>query len=391
MGTRRSHLFVLLFVVGLVVVSAIVIASKETKLGLDLQGGLELVYEGQPTGTTSEVTGEDIEDSISIIESGSTSSASPSRKWRASAPTRSRSPAGSHRRQPRRRTGRQHRPALLLRLGAQPDRPRAGDRRPAGSPAPGRRAEKLEKRWEESGRSVTSNESKQLIFSGAYPNAYSAAQLAAEQEPVENCAECSVAKPRYYLFQKAEPHELIAGPELTKKDLYISPTGKKRPKNGIVVKSRPGRSSSPNTLAGKRPVDETADPGWYALKDKPALSGSDITNPEQITNPARTSRPSPSNSPAAAGKRSTNVPARSPSAARRRRSGRSAKKKRKRSPATSRSSSTTKSRPGRSSTSPQTPTGSTAAPAPRSPAASAASTTRRNWRRPCRSAPCRST
>ncbi len=41
MGTRRRHLFVLLFVVGLVAVSAIVIASKETKLGLDLQGGLD--------------------------------------------------------------------------------------------------------------------------------------------------------------------------------------------------------------------------------------------------------------------------------------------------------------------------------------------------------------
>src|SRR5215203_1174367 len=68
MGTRRRHLFVLLFVLGLVVVSGLAIAKKETKLGLDLQGGLELVYQGQPTGATSEVSGEDIEDSISIIE-----------------------------------------------------------------------------------------------------------------------------------------------------------------------------------------------------------------------------------------------------------------------------------------------------------------------------------
>src|SRR6476620_3357865 len=68
MGTRRRHLFVLLFVLALVAVSAIVIAQKETKLGLDMQGGLELVYQGQPTGTSSEVSGEDIDDSISIIE-----------------------------------------------------------------------------------------------------------------------------------------------------------------------------------------------------------------------------------------------------------------------------------------------------------------------------------
>jgi len=68
MGTRRSHLLVLLLVLGLVAVSGIIIASKETKLGLDLQGGLELVYQGQATGEDTEVTGEDIEDSISIIE-----------------------------------------------------------------------------------------------------------------------------------------------------------------------------------------------------------------------------------------------------------------------------------------------------------------------------------
>src|SRR6201985_30469 len=68
MGSRRQHLFVLLFVVALVAISGIIIASKETKLGLELQGGLQLVYEGQPTGTATEVSGEDIEDSINIIE-----------------------------------------------------------------------------------------------------------------------------------------------------------------------------------------------------------------------------------------------------------------------------------------------------------------------------------
>src|ERR1700753_2873520 len=68
MGSRRQHVLVLLFVLGLVILSGIVIASKETKLGLDLQGGLQLVYEGQTTGTNTEGSGEDIEESISIIE-----------------------------------------------------------------------------------------------------------------------------------------------------------------------------------------------------------------------------------------------------------------------------------------------------------------------------------
>jgi SecD/SecF fusion protein len=49
---RRRNLFVLLLVLGLLLASAVVIASKPTKLGLDLQGGVELVYEAQPTKQT---------------------------------------------------------------------------------------------------------------------------------------------------------------------------------------------------------------------------------------------------------------------------------------------------------------------------------------------------
>ena len=67
-------------------------------------------------------------------------------------------------------------------------------------------------------------------------------------------------------------------------------------------------------------LDETAEPGWFALKDKPALSGNEITNPEQ-TYGRTTNRSSTSNSPAAAAKPSRKSPGRSPSAGRRRRSG----------------------------------------------------------------------
>jgi SecD/SecF fusion protein len=283
MGTRRRHLFVLLFVVGLVAVSALVIASKQTKLGLDLQGGLELVYQGQPTGTGTEVSGEDIQDSISIIEQRIN-------KLGVSEPEVAR--LGTK--------------EITVSLPGITDANRAAEQvgttaqlyyydwepnligpefaiggHPGREPAEGPR-KASEKRWEDAGRNVTSAENKQLIFAGAFPTAYEAAKLASEQEPVEDCTECSVAKPRYYLFSKTKPHELIAGPELTKKDLYISPTGKKRPKDGIVVEVPAGTvvvSEYPSDEKGQ--LDETADPGWFALKDKPALSGNDITEPEQ--------------------------------------------------------------------------------------------------------------
>src|SRR3954451_14028871 len=287
MGTRRGHLFILLFVIALVGISALVIATKQTKLGLDLQGGLELVYQGQATGTSNEVSGEDIEDSISIIEQRinklgvsepevarlGTENISVSLPGITDA-NRAAEQVGST--------------AQLYYYDWEPNL--IGPERVIGG-SPGREPPEgprkaSEKRWEEAGRNVTSKDNKQLIFAGAYPTAYDAAQLAAEQKPVENCTECSVAKPRYYLFQRAEPHELIAGPELSKKDLYISPTGKKRPKNGIVVEVPTGTvlvSEFPTDEEGK--LDETADPGWFAIKDKPALSGNDITNPEQSYGP----------------------------------------------------------------------------------------------------------
>jgi SecD/SecF fusion protein len=49
---RRRNLFVLLLVLGLLIASAAMIATKPTKLGLDLQGGVELVYQAQPTKQT---------------------------------------------------------------------------------------------------------------------------------------------------------------------------------------------------------------------------------------------------------------------------------------------------------------------------------------------------
>jgi len=290
MGTRRSHLFVLLFVLGLVVVSGIVIAKKETKLGLDLQGGLELVYQGQPTGTSNEVSGEDIDDSISIIEQRIN-------KLGVSEPEVARLgadqitvslPGVTDARRAAEQVGTT---AQLYYFDWEtnllgPERVIGGK---PGSEPPEGPLKASNKRWEDAGRNIAKEENQRLIFSGAYPTAYEAAQLAAEQEPAENCEEqeCSVAKPRYYLFEKAEPHDLIAGPELAKKDLYISATGKKRSHEGIVVEVPAG-----TILVSELPLDEegqtieNGEPGWYALKDEPALSGNDITDPEQAYGPA---------------------------------------------------------------------------------------------------------
>jgi SecD/SecF fusion protein len=287
MGTRRGHFLVLVFVLGLVIVSGIVIATKQTKLGLDLQGGLELIYQGQPTGTSTEVSGEDIEDSISIIEQRIN-------KLGVSEPEIARLgtdqitvslPGVTDANRAAEQVGTT---AQLYYYDWEPNLigPEKSIGGTPGAQPPEKALKDSEKRWEEAGRNVNKPEQQRLIFAGAYPTAYDAAQLASEQEPVKNCEECSVAKPRYYLFAKQEPHELIAGPELAKKDLYLSPTGEKRPRNGIVVEVPAG-----TIVVSELPVDESgqtiedADPGWYAIKDQPALSGHDITDPEQSYGP----------------------------------------------------------------------------------------------------------
>ena len=280
MGTRRRYLFVLLFVLGLVGVSAWVVVKNETKLGLDLAGGVELIYEGQPTGQVTEVTGEDIDRSIEIIRE---------RIDRLGVAEPEVSRLGT--------TG------IAVSLPDVTDAQRAidqvgttaqlyfydwepnliGPERLIGRPIPVEKAfnESVE-RWKAAGRDTNSAENGRLIRFGAYPTAYDAALLASEQEPVEDCSNCSVSKPRFYLFEKENPHELIAGPEFSEKDLYIDPSGRERPKDGIVVEVPVGTilvSEYPTDNEGK--ADETARPGWYAIEDNPALSGTDITNPEQ--------------------------------------------------------------------------------------------------------------
>jgi SecD/SecF fusion protein len=63
---RRRNLFILLLVLGLLIGSAVVIATKPTKQGLDLQGGVELIYEAKPTKAVP-VTPEAIDRAIEVM------------------------------------------------------------------------------------------------------------------------------------------------------------------------------------------------------------------------------------------------------------------------------------------------------------------------------------
>jgi SecD/SecF fusion protein len=67
MTSQRRNAIVLVSVLLLLVLSALVITSKPTRLGLDLKGGVQLVYQGEPTPQVPKVTPEAIDNAISTI------------------------------------------------------------------------------------------------------------------------------------------------------------------------------------------------------------------------------------------------------------------------------------------------------------------------------------
>ena len=67
MTDRRRNGLILLLVAGLIAASAVVIATKKTRLGLDLKGGVELVYQAKPTPPQPKVTQDAVNRSIDIM------------------------------------------------------------------------------------------------------------------------------------------------------------------------------------------------------------------------------------------------------------------------------------------------------------------------------------
>ena len=296
MRRNRFNAFVLIFVLGLIVVSGLVVASKPTRLGLDLKGGVELIYQGTPTGETKEVKGEDIERSIEIIREriDKLGVAEPEVSRLGTTEISVSLPDVTNAQRAIDQVGTT---AQLYFYDWEPNligREKAIGGFPGQEP-PATLVEEANKEWTAAGRSTSKQTNQQLIFSGAFAGPYGAVKLAAEQKPEPDCGNCSTNKPRYYLFDGTPQHKLIAGPEFAEKDLFISATGEKRAKKErckddealgecqIVLTVPPGTivASQQPTDPGGKVIEGIENAGWYALRDKPALSGSDITDPKQ--------------------------------------------------------------------------------------------------------------
>jgi SecD/SecF fusion protein len=68
MSDRQRHGLVLLLVLGLIAASAVAVLTQKTFLGLDLKGGTELIYKGQPTSQTPKVTPAALQRAVNIMD-----------------------------------------------------------------------------------------------------------------------------------------------------------------------------------------------------------------------------------------------------------------------------------------------------------------------------------
>jgi SecD/SecF fusion protein len=250
-SNRRRNIFILAFVALLVIGSGIVVASKKTTLGLDLKGGTELIFQARPTPQNPSIDGSDIDRAIEIIRKRTDA-------FGVSEPEISRVGSDS------------------IRVGL-PDVSNAT----TASQQVGQTAQLYFYDWEPN---VIPNPAKTNVprSESTFGRLYDAVKLASQQQP--NCFEnkCTTAGPRYYLFN-SQTHQYIAGPTETPKDLFSELPGQKRPPNseiltvpqGTVVVEKEGLNGN---AAPDNPNDPSAE--WFVIRDRPALSGTDITDPK---------------------------------------------------------------------------------------------------------------
>ncbi len=301
MTDRQRNGFILLLVGGLLIASLIVIVgipgatkARKTVLGLDLKGGVQLVYQGQPSAQTPVVTSDALQRAVDIMRSrvDQLGVAEPQIQT----------------------TGKD-----LITVGLPNVTDTARAERQVGTTA-----QLAFYDWEANaltpnGKTVASQLEAQdptalTISQGAGGNSapgepgsgsmglYQAVQLAAKQQPWSSTAN-SRTGPQYWMFgtpgsaacaaaaraQATTPvagqHCLLSGPDENLTDLHSGlPAGVSAsegqmltvPRGWVVLQAIPASFAHPVPIGAP-------DAQFFVLKDNIALRGNDITNPQQST------------------------------------------------------------------------------------------------------------
>jgi SecD/SecF fusion protein len=256
MTDRRRNLFVLLLVAALLLASLAVIATKPTRLGLDLKGGVSLIYQAKPT-KQSAVTGDAIDRSLDIMRKrvDQIGVAEPS----------------------------------LQRSGADQIDVSLPDVKNADEAASqvGTTAQMWFYDWEGSvlGPNCKADPSNPSISGGQTAGDASIPPALSLFDAVTRAAKCprtntgkESSGDKFYLVDK-ERKQVLAGPDETQSDLQKEALNKKIPFDAKQIVKVP--QGTVIIRAEQSDPKAKPPPAWYVLADQPILGGTDIKNPEQ--------------------------------------------------------------------------------------------------------------
>jgi len=248
MGSRRTNITIIVLILALLAGSIYVIATKPTKLGLDLSGGTQLIYEGEPSADNPTVDTEDIDRTIELLRD---------RVDALGVSEPEIAPLGTTQ--------------IQVSLPNVQDAERAieqvGDTAKLYFYDLEPNVVPLDPKVDE----VTPAN----LTAQATTNLYDAVELASEQNTKCNDV-CTTTGPQLYLFEKGS-REYVAGPESNMRDLLSSEEARAVPKDQREVLTVPQGT----IVVQDQQDDATATPRYFVLRDRPALSGDDIENPEQ--------------------------------------------------------------------------------------------------------------
>src|SRR4051812_19011303 len=250
MTERRRSLFVLLLVLGLLAASLLVVTTKKTTLGLDLQGGVQLVYKGEPTAQQPTVTQEALQRSLDIM--------------------RERVDAFGV-----------AEPELLLSGGNQIEVNLPGvDNAERAAQQVGSTAQLFFYDWEANILDETckadpdENASQKSPITGFYKAVKQASKCPPQKDGNNNAADA----PRFYAFDKTSKEPLNNGQASDSKAAALADLTPAQRAKAEVVEVPEGilvvRDEKPDA---KAPAPDR----WWVIADNPALSGTDIKNPKQ--------------------------------------------------------------------------------------------------------------
>src|SRR3954465_4395905 len=257
MTDRRRNLFVLLLVFGLLAGSIFVIATQQTRLGLDLRGGVSLIYQAKPT-KQSAVNGDAINRTLDIMRE------------------------------------------RVDQLGvAEPEIQRSGNDQIDVSLPDVKNADEAAQQVGTTAQMYFYDWEKNVLDANCKPartdpdvtggSAAGSGTGAVDQyAAVTRAAKCPARNfPNrttdgvFYLVDTKQK-KVLAGPDETRQDLQqeMQNKGIKPGPNQKVVEIKPGTV----VVRAESADDKTKSNRFYVLQDKPALGGTEIKNPEQNFN-----------------------------------------------------------------------------------------------------------